>query len=228
MAENEVRTSNRRLNSGSSAFNAISFVIESQIKGMVNTCIPVRVDSCTAPGTGGAAGYVSCTPLVTQMGADGKTLAPVSLPQLPFFRLQCGTAAIVADPQPGDIGLAVFAQQDCSTVNQGASEPAQPGSFRCFDMADGFYLGGFLNMPPTTYIELDPQSGNINIKAPASVTVNAQSVTVTAPTITMTGTVKVNGTLTSTGNMTAGSISMQGHRHSGVESGNDQTGVPVA
>lgn len=220
MADNEARTSNRRLNSGSSAYNALSFVIEQQMKGMINTCIPVRVDSCTAPGTGGAAGYVSCTPLVTQMSADGKAVAPVSLPQLPFFRLQCGAAAIVADPKPGDIGLAVFAQQDCSTVAAGASEPAQPGSFRCFDMADGFYIGGFLNMPPSVYIELD-DSGNINIKAPSAVSIEA-------PAVNIKGAVNVTGTIAATGNITAGSVSMQGHVHSGVESGNSNTGRPVS
>ena len=221
MADSEERTSNRRLNSTSSAYNAISFVIENQIKGMVNTCIPVRVDSCTAPGTGGAAGYVSCTPLVTQMGADGKTLAPVSLPQLPFFRLQFGTAAIVCDPKPGDIGLAVFAQQDCSTVQQGASEPAQPGSFRCFDMADGFYLGGFLNVSPTMYIEFAPDGNTINVKAPTKVYIDA-------PTVQIKGNVQVTGSVTSTGNMTAGSISMQTHKHGGVDTGSGTSGVPVS
>jgi hypothetical protein len=134
MAEDTTRTSNRRLNSGASEYNALSFMMEQMIKGMVNTAIPVRVDSCTKPGVGGAAGYVSATPLVQQRGADGKSLQPVSLPQLPFFRLQCGTAAVVLDPQPGDVGLAVFSQQDASNIEAGKTDPVQAGSFRCFDM----------------------------------------------------------------------------------------------
>lgn len=226
MSQNEERTSNRRLNSSSSAYNAISFVIENAVKGMVNTCIPVRVDSCTAPGTGGAAGYVSCTPLVTQMSADGKALAPVSLPQLPFFRLQCGTAAIVADPKPGDIGLAVFAQQDCSAIPQGGTEPVQPGSFRSFDMSDGFYIGGFLNTAPTMFIELAQDGSTINVKAPSTLSIEAPTVKIKGN-VQITGNVNTAGTMASTGDMTAGSISMQGHRHGGVETGGGTSGTPV-
>ena len=37
MAEDTTRTSNRRLNSGASEYNAISFLVENMIKGMVNT-----------------------------------------------------------------------------------------------------------------------------------------------------------------------------------------------
>lgn len=213
MAEDTTRTSNRKLNSGASEYNAISFLVEQMIKGMVNTAIPVRVDSCTKPGVGGAAGYVSATPLVQQRGADGKSLQPVSLPQLPFYRVQAGTAAVVLDPQPGDIGLAVFSQQDASNVREGTSEPVQAGSFRCFDMSDGFYFGGFLNQAPTTYIHLDPEKGEITIKSPTKISLDS-------PTIELKGSLVMGnsagdasgGTITLTGNIQAtGSANFQGN-----------------
>lgn len=213
MAEDTTRTSNRKLNSGASEFNAISFLVEQAIKGMVNTAIPVRVDSCTKPGVGGAAGYVSATPLVQQRGADGKGLQPVSLPQLPFYRVQAGTAAVVLDPQPGDIGLAVFSQQDASNVKEGTSEPVQAGSFRAFDMSDGFFVSCHFGQTPTTYVHLDPEKGEVTVKAPTKIMLDA-------PTIELKGALQMGnasgdasgGTITLTGNIQAtGSANFQGN-----------------
>lgn len=205
MAEDTTRTSNRKLNSGASEYNAISFMMEQQMKGSINTCIPVRVESCTKPGPNGAAGYVSVTPLVMQRGADGNSLAPVALPKLPFFRLYAGTAAVVIDPQPGDVGLAVFSQQDASNLEAGKNEPVQAGSFRSFDMSDGFYIGGFLGVPPDVYAELEQDTG-INLKTPTNtitigrddgtITIKANTeVKVDAPIAKCTGDVEIEGTL---------------------------------
>ena len=217
MAEDTTRTSNRKLNSGASEFNALSFLVEQAIKGMVNTAIPVRVDSCTKPGVGGAAGYVSATPLVQQRGADGKGLQPVSLPQLPFYRVQAGTAAVVLDPQPGDIGLAVFSQQDASNVKEGTSEPVQAGSFRCFDMSDGFFVSCHYGQTPTTYIHLDPETGEVTVKAPTKITLDAPTIELkgslqmgnaagsgTGDTMKITGNLDVTGSVKTDGNVTAG------------------------
>lgn len=217
MAEDTTRTSNRKLNSGASEFNAISFLVEQMIKGMVNTAIPVRVDSCTKPGVGGAAGYVSATPLVMQRGADGKSLQPVSLPQLPYYRVQAGTAAVVLDPQPGDIGLAVFSQQDASNVKEGTSEPVQAGSFRCFDMSDGFFVSCHYGQTPTTYIHLDPETGEVTVKAPTKITLDAPTIELkgslqmgnaagsgTGDTMKITGNLDVTGSVKTDGNVTAG------------------------
>lgn len=217
MAEDTTRTSNRKLNSGASGYNAISFLVEQMIKGMVNTAIPVRVDSCTKPGVGGAAGYVSATPLVQQRGADGKALQPVSLPQLPYYRVQAGTAAVVLDPQPGDIGLAVFSQQDASNVKAGTSGPVQAGSFRTFDMSDGFFVSCHFGQTPTTYVHLDPDKGGVAVKAPTKITLEAPTIELkgslqmgnssgsgTGDTMKITGNLDVTGSVTTAGDVSAG------------------------
>lgn len=214
MAEDTTRTSNRKLNSGASEFNALSFMMEQMIKGMVNTAIPVRVDSCTKPGVGGAAGYVSATPLVQQRGADGNALMPVSLPQLPYYRVQAGTAAVVLDPQPGDIGLAVFSQQDASNVKEGTSEPVQAGSFRAFDMSDGFFVASHYGQTPTTFVHLDPEKGEVTIKAPTKITIDAPQIELkgavtmggagSSDTITLDGSIVTNGNISTSGEVRAG------------------------
>lgn len=230
---------------GSSEYNVLDFVIRSIVCGLVNTAIPVRVDKVERPAEGGGAGYLSATPLIKMRSAKGDALDVVSIPKLRWFRLQHGTAAIIVDPKPGDIGLAVFAQQDVSALN-GGSEPLQPGSFRCYSISDGFYFGGFWGQKPTTFIRIE-DNGQVTVTAPQSVVVNSIDVTVNAsgstkidsPSVTITGdttiektlTVRelisgtggmtvsggsgasVTGNLSTTGDVTAGGISLQNHVH---------------
>lgn len=245
--DSQTVTSNRRLNSGASPYNALEFLIDNAIKQKINVAIPVRVDSCTAPGPNGAAGYVSATPLIAQRDAEGNTLEQVSIPQLPFFRLSCGAAAIVADPQPGDVGLAVFAQSDISGLSAGSADPVAPASFRSFDMSDGIYLGGILGQPPTVFIHLDPENGAITLTCPQTVTVNspqvainaADSVALNTPLLTVSGRIvqtgeqstgggsQFHGGFTNIGGqITSNGVTLETHTHSGVETGSGSTGGP--
>jgi hypothetical protein len=96
---------------------------------------------------------------------------------------------------PGDIGLAVFAGRDCSNVKAGTTEPQQPASFRGNSMANGFYIGGFLNQAPSVFIELT-QGGTVNITAP--------------------GGVNINGSVTVSGDVVASGKSLVNHTHMGV------------
>lgn len=234
--EETQRKMTARLADFASAYNQQIFLIKQIIKQSVCTAIPVRVDAVNRTGEDGGAGTLSATPLVGQTDADGNLIPPVSIPRLPWFRLQHGSAAIICDPQAGDIGLAIFAQQDCSNV-QGGADPVVPGSFRYFDMSDGFYVGGFFGKAPTTFVHLE-DSGTISIKAPQSVQIVAQSVsidaekqiTLTAPQITLDGAITGGGSgkadATFTGDVTADGISLKSHVHGGVQGGSSDTGTP--
>ena len=184
----------------SSDLNRLEFLIKVLQRDM-STAIPVIITAVQAGDTN-AAGYVDARPLVAQLDAWGNALPMATLHHLPYFRLQAGRAGIVLDPVPGDIGLAIFAQSDCSTLKQGQTETAQPGSWRKFDQADGFYVGGFINTQIDTYVRL-AQDGSIKITAPGNVTIDAPSVSMT-------------GDLYVTGDMTSGGKSYLNHTHMGV------------
>ena len=79
-------------------------------------------------------------------------------------------------------------------------------------MANGFYIGGFLNKAPTTYIELQ-QSGEIVITAPSGLTVNAPGG------LAVNGNIFVNGSQTLTGDCVAAGISLDNHIHTGDSGG---------
>lgn len=178
----------------SSDLNRLEFLIKVLQRDM-STAIPVII-TATQAGDTNAAGYVDARPLVAQIDAWGNSLPMAVIHHLPYFRLQSGRAAVVLDPVVGDIGLAVFAQSDCSNVKQGANQTVQPGSWRKFDQADGFYVGGFLNKSVDTFVRL-AQDGSITIKAPGNVTIDA-------PTVTYTG------------DIICGGFSYLGHTHTGV------------
>lgn len=208
MPSNGAVKGNKRLTSGSSEFNAMEFLIRNTILGLVNTAIPVIVTAVDAGGAGAATGYVTVKPLVCQVDGFGETLDPAELFRVPYARVQGGIAALVVDPVPGDIGLAVFCKSDCSNVRQEQNTPVQPGSFRKFSMSDGFYIGGFLNKVPSVFIEVK-QDQSIIITATAGVTVNAPTVTVPS------------------GDVIASGVSLVHHVHGGVQPGGGNTGQPV-
>jgi phage baseplate assembly protein V len=61
----------------------------------------------------------------------------------------------------------------------------------------------------------------------AKITVGGKSIEVTPSKILITGDVEVTGKITSTGLITGGSVVLQTHVHSGVQSGGSNTGGPV-
>jgi hypothetical protein len=175
-------------NANSSDYNALSFIIRQAIREQVNTCIVGKVVAVTD-------GYVDFLPLVTNISGKGEAVEPTTLYKLPYMRYHAGIAAVILDPVPGDIGLAVFAGRDCSNVKAGTTEPQQPASFRGNSMANGFYIGGFLNQAPSVFIELT-QGGAVNITAP--------------------GGVNINGSVTVSGDVVASGKSLVNHTHMGV------------
>lgn len=180
-------------------YNQLSFLMRTMMNKELNTAIPVKVMKVMAGD--GSVGYVQALPLVNDMDAQGNAVAVPIIPSLPYFRLQGGKVAIITDPIEGDIGIAVFAQKDTSNVVAGTSEPVQAGTFRKFSMSDGWYIGGFLNQNPETFLQLN-QDGTAVLTANSGVTIN--------------GNVTVNGTITSTGDIRGNGHSLSNHTHTGV------------
>lgn len=134
-----------------SLFTQIAFAVK-QAFNLRSIATLVQVKSVTTTGLVAPTGTVSLQPLVNMVDGEGNTQAHGVLNNIPYFRLVgAGGAAVIMDPKVGDIGLAVFADRDISSVkkNKAASTPA---SRRRNDMADGLYIGGFLSQAPTTYI----------------------------------------------------------------------------
>lgn len=164
--------------------NQISQLIQSALTKM-QTATLVRVEACTNAGGLSEVGFVDVTPLVDQIDGNGIATPHATVYGIPYRRIQGGANAIIIDPEPGDIGICLFANRDLSKV-KAAKRNAPPGSFRTFSFSDGMYLGGTLNATPTQYIQFN--SAGITIHSPTEVTVSAPTVTVTATTATVNAT----------------------------------------
>jgi GpV Apex motif len=180
----------------------------------IQTVSLVRVESCTNSGGVVPAGTVNATVLVNIVTVDRTAIPHGTINNIPYSRAQGGSSAIILDPAPQDIGIALFCSRDISIVKKTMAQ-ANPGSYRMFDWADGLYIGGFLNGSPTTFIQFDG-NGNINLKTPSGV------VTINGTTIDADGNIKGAGSITDGDGIVVGT-----HTHSGVESGPDNSGPPV-
>lgn len=229
---------------GNSEYNAVNQQIEARIQRL-ETMFLGRVDSCQSSGVAGSK-TVGATPLTQMVDGNGNAYASPSYPALPHYRIQQGTAAIIMNPHPGDIGVFVCSKRDISNVSQG-KQPGPPGSTRSFSPSDAVMVGSIHTQAPTYYIDFSDQD-KILIHAPAGVTIESDTaVTVKAPQVTIDAaetTIKghvtvegglnvaggsgaaVDGSLATTGDVTASGISLTSHTHSGVTPGGGNTGGP--
>jgi hypothetical protein len=200
-----------------------------QLLSTVHTAQLVVVRAVTNAGGVAAVGTVDVLPLVSQLDGAGNMVDHTTIYQIPYMRLQGGANAVIIDPQVGDIGLAVFAERDISNVKAN-KDVSVPGSKRKHDMADGLYLGGFLNGTPGQYVRFS--ADGVEISSPTAITLSAPTIFLNgntaqgggsqSGTMTFNNNVAINGTLTNNGK-NVGST----HTHSGVTIGGGSTGAPV-
>lgn len=165
--------------------NATAFLVRQIMAGAAHATL-VMVKSVTNAGGISPSGFVDVLPMVNQIDGVGNAQGHGVIHGLPYVRIQGGANAVIIDPQVGDIGVAVFADQDISAVKSTKAQ-ANPGSRRRNDWADGVYLGGLLNGTPTQYVAF--AAGGITIGTPNTVTIDA-------PHTVLTGDLAVAGDVT--------------------------------
>ena len=103
--------------------------------------------------------------IVNLLTGNGQAVQHGEIYGIPFVRTQGGPNAIICDPQPGDLGLCGFCSRDIASV-KAAKGPANPGSARLFDWADGVYIGALslLNASPSQFIQF--LGGSVLIQSP--------------------------------------------------------------
>lgn len=116
---------------------------------------------------------VDILPLLTQVDPTGAMIETSVIYGAPVFRLQRGASAVIMDPSPGDIGLALICDGD-TTVVRANREPSVPGGRRRHSRSDAVYLGGVLNAAPTEYVKFT--GSGIEVKSPGTVNINGLSI----------------------------------------------------
>jgi hypothetical protein len=205
----------QKLASAAGEFNQLDYIIRSILDGIATATL-VIVKSVTNDGEVSPVGTLDAQPMVAQLDGKGQATPHGTIHNIPYFRLQGGTNAIIIDPKVGDIGIALFASRDISSVKENKA-PANPGSFRSFDMADALYIGGVLNGTPEQYIRFTSE-GDIELKPASMVTVLGD--------LEVQGDVHSTGTITGDVDVIADDVSGKSHTHGGVDTGPGDTGPP--
>ncbi|WP_425327990.1 Gp138 family membrane-puncturing spike protein [Pseudomonas nitroreducens] len=167
------------------------------------------------------------------------TLTLVDMPLLLDCPVQFpagGGVTLTFPVKPGDECLVVFASRCIDSWWQSGGIQA-PAEYRMHDRSDGFALLGFRSQPrvigavSTSAAQLRSDDGVAFVEVnPATHAVNATTtgpMALTAPLVTINGDVKVNGRVDTTGDVKAGTISLQTHRHTGVQGGSGTSGGPT-
>lgn len=174
-------------------------------------------------------------PAIQGVLSDPKTGAATNanLPLLvdcPVHFPSAGGVSLTMPIAAGDECLIVFASR-CIDAWWQQSGVQPPMVYRMHDLSDGFCLPGVKSKPRalatysattaqlrsddgSTYVEIDPAGGIVNIVAPGGCNI-------TTPEL------HVSGDITTGSGSTFNGISFDSHTHSGVTAGSDETGAPV-
>ena len=194
--------------------SGMGFIISSMIN-RIQTVTLVQIKGVKASGVN-PVGTVDVQPLVAQLDGQGGIHQHGVIYNIPYFRLQGGSNAIIIDPKVGDIGMCGFCSRDISSVKSNKAASA-PGSYRRFDYADGLYFGGFLNGTPSQYVFF--KDSGIDIVSTGEITMRGSKVTIDAP-------VETTATITASGDVSGGGVSLMNYTHGGVQTGSGKTEKP--
>lgn len=199
-------------------YATLQFIV-SQILAGIATAALVKVVACTNSGALDRAGRVDVEILVGQQTGDGGVIRHGVTYNLPYFRLQGGSNAVILDPAPGDIGLAVFCMRDISAVKK---DPAfavssayggyAPASKRQYSFSDGVYIGGMLNAAPTTqYVRFT--SAGMSVFSDMKITLQAPVIELKGDVAQSNGDVTMTGSMTASGDVVGNGVSLHDHVH---------------
>lgn len=204
-------------------YNNLYFAIQQAI-AKVQTATIVQVKACSNEGGVSPVGTVDVLILVNQQNGQGVPTPHVTMYGLPYLRIQGGANAVIIDPQPGDIGIAIFASRDITNVKSTKAQ-ATPSTFRMHDFSDGMYVGGLLNGTPSQYIAFGEDG--ISIVSPTAIKLTAPNIVLNGALQQTGGNATMSQSLTVMDDVQANGISLDSHVHSGVTTGSAKTGVPV-
>lgn len=186
-------------------------------------------NTVTASVQPGVAGVVT-----KQDGSPGSVNLPV-LTDVPVVFPRGGGCTLTFPVAVGDECLIVFACRAIDAWSQsGGVQP--PSNARKHDLSDAFAIIGPMSQANkisgisasttqlrsnngSTFVELDPTGQIVNVTAPGGMTI-------TTPTLHITGNVNCDKTVTATTDVLGGGKSLKSHIHTGVTSGGGTSGPP--
>jgi hypothetical protein len=207
---------------------AVAMFLARQLISEMSTMKLVKVTKVTGGGEGEPAGTVEVQPLVSQIDGNGYGTEHGIVPDIPWSRIQGGSNAIICDPQVDDIGYVVVSDRDISKV-KATRAAALPGSRRQYDLADGVYVGGCLNVAPEQYLVFTANGIRIVDKNGTSLALESGGFALTDShgNVISTGAGGITITPAAGGTVTIHGKVFETHAHTGVTTGGGISGPPA-
>lgn len=183
--------------------------------------------------------------LIVKVSTDSIELPPLQVASVPVFQAGAGGFVISFPVNTGDLGWLKAADTDISLFLSSYSQAA-PNTEITHDFSssvfipDSFMSNVTINSEDNANLVIQTNDGTVRVAIwPDKVKITAPSVVLDTATTTCTGNLVVDGTIDSTGNVTAhanlsvtgtstvGGISFSAHRHGGVQTGGGNTGTPI-
>jgi hypothetical protein len=221
-------------------FNHEMAVVAAIARQMIAELDTIKLVQVAAVHGGGVAlaGTVDVVPLVNQVDGQFNPVPHGTVYGVPWTRVQGGPNAIICDPQVNDIGWVACCDRDISKavaqngMLSGSSllgTGVNPGSWRKYNICDGIYVGGALNVSPTQYLQFTATGARLVDKNGNSVALGPNGITLTDANgnVISTTSAGIAVTLASGGDFVINGIGFLAHIHSGVTAGSADTGPPV-
>lgn len=218
--------------------NNLAFAVK-RILAKYDTMLPVKVIAVhSGSGTPPGPSTVDVQPLLSRVDGNMNGIEEGTVYGLPVSRIQGGPWTIICDPAAGDVGWVVAADRDISKVKASNGSPGLPGSSRRFSIADGIYAGSILTNPGKAFLWLKSDGtleisdaggfviqtdgsgnatmkGNVTVQGNVIATGNIQTggnLLIAGQVLAQDGS-EYGGTIQTSGDVIAGSISLKGHGH---------------
>ncbi|EPB8128589.1 phage baseplate protein [Yersinia enterocolitica] len=174
----------------------------SSFNKLLNSNYFIRLATVTAVRGAAPNLVVDVLPLVAEVRSSDRTIIQGSqIYNIPVWRLQRGSSAIIMNPVAGDVGLIAVCDVDIS-VARAARKESVPGSNRKHSQSDAIYFGGVLNGQPTQFIEFADSELNITSPNPVNITCSKANITAPDGVEMQTPLLHVSGDITADGNIT--------------------------
>ncbi len=218
-------------------FNMIHFLIQQSLALVAGSTL-VQVKKVTTHNEVAKIGFVDVLPLVNMLDGAGVASKHETIYGLPYARVQGGRNAVICDPCVGDIGVAVFADRDISSV-KATLKQSNPGSYGLSTMSNGLYLFTVLSKdPPLQWVrflldgdgapngmEWGDKFGNVILSDEDGIKING---VLFDRTQNVSNAAKIDATDEITAKSgTADSVTLTGHEHGGVAAGSASTDPPT-
>lgn len=167
-------------------------------------------------------------PIIMIGTTDGQKVSRAQIADVPVLQIGAGDFLLAFPVKPGDLGWIKASDRDISLFMQGLDEE-WPNTERMHSFQDGLFIPDrmrdwSLAGEDSDRVVLTSADGATRIAlGPETVAITASAaVTITAPLTTVTGDLKVTGSITDGANIVLGT-----HRHTGVATGGGTSAGPI-